>query len=446
MATAALPLAAVAYEPLTDPHLPPADELPGPSLWRNRPFQRVWSAATVSIFGSLITRVALPFVAIVTLNADAIGVAMVRSMDLIAGLAVGLVAGAWVDRLRRRPVLVGADLGRALLLGLIPLAAIGGWLSLPLLLIVALLTAVLTTFFDAADRAYLPTIVPRRDLVRANGALAASSSVSEFLAFGSAGFLVQILTAPIAIFVDALSFVISAVLLGSIRVKEPPPPGKSEREPVIREIAAGLRLVTGHPILRATTLASMATAATWGVFSATWYLFAISELGLDAAAIGIVAAFGGLSSLFAALITERTTKRFGVGPVVVGGILIGILGFLFVPLAPAGAPLIAMAFLIGQQLVTDPAMTVYDITDTSLRQAIVHDRSLGRVTATVTVAVLLAQLIMTLAGGFIAVELGLRTALVVGPLVGLLGVLAVYFSPVRRLRTIDEARGAAAQS
>jgi hypothetical protein len=132
--------------------------------------------------------------------------------------------------------------------------------------------------------------------------------------------------------------------------------------------------------------------------------------------------------------------------VVVGGILIGILGFLFVPLAPAGAPLIAMAFLIGQQLVTDPAMTVYDITDTSLRQAIVHDRSLGRVTATVTVAVLLAQLIMTLAGGFIAVELGLRTALVVGPLVGLLGVLAVYFSPVRRLRTIDEARGAAAQS
>src|SRR3954447_11008992 len=209
-------------EPLRDPEFPPRDELPTPTLWRNGAFQRVWSAATISIFGSLVTRVALPFVAIVTLNADAIGVALVRSMDLIAGLAVGLVAGAWVDRLRRRPVLVGADIGRAALLVVIPVAALGGWLSLPVLLIVALLTAVLTTFFDAADNAFLPTIVPRRDLVQANGAIAASSSVSEFLAFGSAGFLVQILTAPIAVFVDAISFVISAVLLGSIRVKEPP--------------------------------------------------------------------------------------------------------------------------------------------------------------------------------------------------------------------------------
>jgi MFS family permease len=430
-------LPAVAYDPLTDPHLPPPDELPTPTLWRNPAFQRVWAAATVSIFGSLITRVALPFVAIITLNTDSVGVAMVRSMDLIAGLAVGLVAGAWVDRLRRRPVLVGADLGRAALLALIPIAALGGWLSLPLLLIVALLTAVLTTFFDAADNAYLPTIVPRRDLVRANGAIAASSSVSEFLAFGLAGFLVQILTAPIAILIDAFSFVLSAGFLGSIRVKEAPPPGKAEREPVLREIAAGLRLVAGNPILRATTLASMATAATWGVFSAIWYLFAIDELGLDAAAIGIVAAVGGVSSLFAALLTERATKRFGVGAVVIGGVLIGILGFFFVPLAPAASPLVAMLFLIGQQLVTDPAMTAYDITDTSLRQAIVHDRQLGRVKATVTVAVLLAQLVATLGAGFIALEIGLRAVLVIGPAVGLLGVVALWFSPVRKLRTVE---------
>jgi MFS family permease len=425
-------------EPLRDPPFPPPNELPGPSLWRNGAFQRVWAAATISIFGSLVTRVALPFVAILALNADAIGVAMVRSMDLIAGLAVGLVAGAWVDRLRRRPVLVGADLGRAALLGLIPLAAIGGWLSLPLLLLVTLLTAVLTTFFDAADNAFLPTIVPKRDLMRANGALAASSSVSEFLAFGSAGFLVQILTAPIAILVDAVSFVISALLLGSIRVTEAPPPAKADREPVLREIAVGLRLVAGNRILRATTLASMATACTWGIFSAVWYLFAFQELGLDAAAIGIVAAVGGLSSLAAALVTARTTRRFGIGPVVVGSIFVGMLGFVFVPLAPAGAPLVAMAFLIGQQLVTDPAMTAYDITDTSLRQAIVHDRSLGRVKSTVTVAVLLAQLIATIAGGFIGVEVGLRSALVVGPVIGLLGVVALWFSPVRRIRTIEE--------
>ena len=425
-------------EPLRDPAFPSPEQLPGPSLWRNGAFQRVWSAATISIFGSLVTRVALPFVAIVTLNADSVGVALVRSMDLIAGLAVGLVAGAWVDRLRRRPVLVGADLGRAVLLGLIPLGAIGGWLSLPVLLFVALTTAVLTTFFDAADSAFLPTIVPRRDLVRANGALAASSSVSEFAAFGVAGFLVQILTAPIAILVDAISFVASAVLLGSIRVQEPPPPTRTEREPVLHEIVAGLRLVTGNPILRATTLASMALAATWGVFSALWYLFAINELGLDAAAIGIVAAVGGLSSLFAALVTARATRRFGVGRVVVASTLVGVLGFFFVPLAPVGAPLAAMALLIGQQLVTDPAMTAYDITDVSLRQSIIHDRALGRVNATVTVAVLLAQLIATLVAGFLALDIGLRELLILGPLVGLLGVVAVWFSPVRRIRTMEE--------
>jgi MFS family permease len=263
--------------------------------------------------------------------------------------------------------------------------------------------------------------------------------VSEFAAFGSAGFLVQILTAPIAIFVDALSFVVSAMLLFTIKGKEAAPPTKEDREPVLREIAVGLRLIIHQPILRATTLASMATAATWGVFSATWFLFAI-DLGLDAAAIGIIAAVGGISSLFAALVTARATKRFGVGAVVIGGILIGVLGFLFVPLAPMGMPFAAMLVLIGQQLVTDPALTAYDITDTSLRQAIVHDRQLGRANATITVAVLSAQLVATLVGGVIAVELGLRTALIIGPAIGLLGVLAVWFSPVRHIRTIEETR------
>lgn len=426
-----------AAEPLLDPKFPPHDELPTPSLWRNGAFQRLWAAATISIFGSLITRVALPFVAIVNLNADSVGVALVRSMELIAGIGVGLAAGAWVDRLRRRPVMIWADLGRAGILALIPLAWLGGWLSLPLLLLVTFLTAVLTTFFDAADNAFLPTIVPKSDLVRANGALAASGSVSEFAAFGSAGFLVQILTAPIAILVDAVSFVVSAVLLATIRVREAPPPTKSEREPVLREIRIGLSLVVRNPTLRAITLASMANHVMWGAFGALWYLFAIEELGLDAAAIGIVAAVGGISSLFGALLTPRLTRRLGVGRVLIGGVLFGMLGSYFIPLAPVGAPLIAMAFLIGQQLVTDPAMTAFDITDTSIRQVVVHDRQLGRVNATVRFAVLVAQLAAVLVAGVLALELGLRTMLFIGPTIGLLGVIAVWFSPVRRLRRIE---------
>ena len=200
----------------------------------------MWTAATISIFGSLITRMALPFVAIITLSANSFDVALVRSMDLLAGLIFGLVAGAWVDRLRRRPVMIWSDLGRAVLLISIPVAALAGWLSLAQLLVVAFLAAVLTTFFDVADRAYLPTIVARHDLMRANGAIAASASVSEFAAFGSAGFLVQILTGPITVAIDAVTFVVSAVLLGSIRTKEAPPPRKSEREPVIRLAATAI--------------------------------------------------------------------------------------------------------------------------------------------------------------------------------------------------------------
>jgi MFS family permease len=334
--------------------------------------------------------------------------------------------------------MIGADLGRAALLSLIPLSAFGGWLSLPLLLIVALLVAVLTSFFDAADNAYLPTVVPRRDLVRANGALAASSSVSEFAAFGLAGFLVQILTAPIALLIDALSFISSAGLLGSIRRHAPPPPPRTEREPVLREIALGLRLVAGHPILRATTLASMTMAATWGMYGALWFLFAIEELGLDAVAIGIVAAVGGLSSLGGALVTQRATHRWGVGRVVVGSSLIAALGMFFVPLAPVGAWLVTMAFLIGNQLVTDPALTADDITDTSIRQSVVPDRQLGRVNATVRVATLLLQLLATLAAGFVALQIGLRETLFIGSLIGLLAVLFVWFSPLRTIRTLDE--------
>ncbi len=408
------------------------------SLWRNGVFRRLWTAATISIFGSLITRLALPLVAILTLNADAFGVALVRSMDLIAGLAVGLVAGAWVDRLRRRPVMIWADLGRAALLATVPVAAVGGWLSLPQLLLVALLTAVLTTFFDTADRAFLPTIVPRRDLVRANGALAASGSVSEFAAFGSAGFLVQILTGPFAILIDAVSFLVSAVLIGSIRVKEPPPPLKVDREPVLREIAVGLRLVARHPILRATTLASMSLHSMWGIYGATLFLLALDELGLDAAAIGIVAAVGGVSSLFGAVLAGRLTRRLGIGPLLVLMSLVAGIGTIFIPLAPAGAPLIAMMFLIGQQLVTDPASTIYDITDTSIRQSLVDDRQLGRVNATVRVAVISAQLAATLGAGVLALVIGLRETAALGVLGGAVAALILWRSPVRRLRTLDD--------
>lgn len=407
------------------------------SLWRNGAFRRLWTASTISVFGSLVTRLAIPFLAILTLDANAFDIALLRSMDLIAGLAVGLVAGAWVDRLRRRPVMIWTDLGRAVLLTTIPIAAAGGWLSLAQLLVVALLTAALTTFFDVADNAYLPTIVPRRDLMRANGALTATGSVSEFAAFGSAGFLVQLLSGPLTIAIDAVSFIVSALFIRSIKAEEPPPPLKADREPVLSEIATGLRLVVAHPILRALTLASMAIAGLWGVFGATWYLFAFDVIGLDAATIGIIAAAGGASSLVGAVLASRLGRRVPVGKLLMGTMLMAALGHLFIPLAPAGAPLIAIAFFLGQQLIADSAATVYDVVEVSIRQSIVGDRQLGRVNATVHVATLLAQLVCTLGAGALALYIGLRETTFIAPLGGVLAAIFLWASPVRRMKSIE---------
>jgi MFS family permease len=402
-------------------------------LWQNGPFVRVWGAATISIFGSLVTRIALPLAAILVLGAGAFEVAVLRGLELGATLVVGLVAGAWVDRLRRRPVLIWADLGRAALLGSVPIAFAFGVLTFWQLLAVSFLAAILTTFFDSADNAYLPTIVERDQLVDANSALAASGSASEFMAFGISGFLVQLLTAPIAIAVDAVSFLGSALLLGTIRHEEAPPPPKADREPVLDEIREGLRLVIHDPVLRAFAGAQMALSALWGIFGATWFLFVLDELRLDPWVLGVVAGVGGGSSFIGAIVASRATRRWGIGPVAIVAMVLSAIGNAFIPLAPAGLPLVAIACLVMQQLVADSAVTVYDITEASVRQTMVRDRALGRVASTFNVAAMLAQLTATLGAGVLAEIIGLRATSWLAPIGGLLAALVLWASPVRSL-------------
>jgi len=405
-------------------------------LWRNHAFVRVWSAASISIFGSLITRIALPLVAILTLGAGPIEVAILRSIDLVAALIVGFVAGAWVDRLRRRPVLIWADLGRAVLLGSIPISFVLGTLALWQLIAVAGLAAVLTTFFDAADNAYLPTIVERERLLEANSALAASGSVAEFAGFGVAGALVQLLTGPITIVIDVVTYLISAVLLLTVRRPEPPPPPRADREPVLDEIRHGIRLVRKDPVLRAFVGSQMLMSMLWGIFGATWILFALEELDVTPTMVGVIAGVGGASSFIGAVVAARSTRRWGVGPVAIGAMLLAALGTLLVPLAPAGLPLIAIFFLLWQQLIADSAVTVYDVTETSVRQSRVSDRELGRVSSTFHVASAGAQLVATIGAGLLAEVIGLRLTSLLAPLGGLLAAAILYWSPVRTLRDL----------
>ena len=410
----------------------------GPSLWRDRNFLAVWSAATISIFGSLITRTALPFAAILVLDAGPLEISAIRSSEMIAGLVVGLFAGAWVDRLRRRPILIWADLGRAALLGSIPVAFIFFELTLAHLLFVAFAAAVLSTFFDVADRAYLPTLVSRRKLVAANSALTATGSVAEFSAFGIGGFLIELFKAPIAIAIDALSFVVSAILLATIRKEEPPPTPHEDREPVLQEIREGIRIVFHSPLLRALALSHGGTHILWGIFGTSYLLYALEDLSLGPAAVGVIAAIGGIGSLGGSALAPIMVRRFGVGWSIILGILGFTIGNALIPLAPAtgaviGIPLGAL-FLIGQQLIGDSLATVYEVTETSLVQASVTDRVLGRVNASIGTFTTLLTLAGAVAGGFIAEAWGLRTAFWVGLSGAALTLVVVWFSPVRRVR------------
>lgn len=404
------------------------------SLWRNRAFVAVWSASTISIFGSLITRTALPWTAILVLNAGALDISALRGVEQVASLIVGLFAGAWVDRLRRRPIMIVADLGRALLLFSIPIAFILNGLGMAQLIIVAFFAAVLSTIFDVADRSYLPTVVPRRHLVGANSALTASGSVAEFSSFGLSGFLINILTAPITIAVDAISFLVSAVLLATIRKGEPPPTPVEHREPVLHEIREGLRIVAHTPVLRALALSHGGTHLLWGIFGTGYLLYAKNELGLDPAATGVIAALGGVGSLAGSIAVPRLLRRYGVGRTILGGITLFAIGNALIPLAPSHAALLAATFLITQQLIGDSGGTVYEIVETSLVQSSVENRVLGRVNASIFVFTTLATLLGVILGGVMGEVLGLRSAFFVGLVGAVLAIAAIWFSPVRRIR------------
>jgi MFS family permease len=413
------------------------------SLWRNRTFVTVWSASTISIFGSLITRTALPWAAILVLDAGALDISALRGVEQVAALIFGLFAGAWVDRLRRRPIMIAADIGRAILLVSIPIAFVAHSLGMTQLVIVAFFAAMLSTIFDVADRSYLPTVVPRQQLVGANSALTASGSVAEFSSFGIGGFLINLFTAPIAIAIDAVSFVVSAVLLATIRRPEPAPKPIEHREPVLQEIREGIRIVFQSPLLRALALSHGGTHILWGVFGTAYLLFARDELGLDPAATGVIAAIGGIGSLAGSFAAPALVRRIGVGNTILAGMVLFAIGNALIPLAPAHAGLVGASFLIAQQLVGDSGGTVYEIVETSLVQSSVDNRVIGRVNASFFAFTTFMTLVGVILGGIVGELIGLRTAFTIGLVGAVVAIAAVWFSPVRHMRETVIADGPA---
>ena len=374
---------------------------------------------------------ALSFTAILFLKATPFQLGVLTSMQIVPALLAGLFAGAWVDRLQRRPLLIGADIGRTLMLAILPLSALLGMLHIGQVYVVALLVSILTIIFDVAYQAYLPGLVGKDELVEGNSKLSASAAVAEFGGFSIAGWLVQALTAPFAFLIDAASFAVSAITLGLIRSRETALITE-EHPDMYREIGDGLQAVWRHALLRAIAAAVFVENLAGGMFGALVVLYMSRGLGFNPGILGMIWAVGGISSFAGAALVPRLTHRIGPGRLMIAGLAIFGVSQVFTPLA-SGASLLSIAFLIIQQT-GDGFFTVYEINRVSLVQDLVAERLLGRVNATIRFLGLGAALLGSLLGGLLGETLGVRATLVVGVCGTLLAALALAASPLRSLK------------
>jgi len=396
---------------------------------------RLWSGQTISVFGSMIGGTAMSFTAILALNASPFQMGVLHAMELLPAFLIGLLAGAWVDRVHRRPLLIAADLGRALVLASVPLAALLGVLRIQQLYLVTLAVSVLGILFNIAYRSYLPALVGKADLLEGNSKLSASASVSEFAGFSLGGWLVQAFTAPIAVLVDAVSFVISAFSITLIRAPEPPIQ-PAEQPNLRQEILEGLRAVWRQPLLRASAAVVLVQGLSNGIYGSLVVLFMSRGLGFSPGILSMFWAVGGVSSFIGASLAARFTRRLGVGRAMVAGLFLSGLSSLLIPLA-SGATFLSGVLLVAAQL-GDGFFLIYEINLVSLRQTVADERLIGRVNATFEFAGLGATLAGALLGGLLGESLGVQPILLAAACGTLAAALLIAVSPLRGLHTAVE--------
>ena len=408
------------------------------SLWRHPDFLKLWTAETVSQVGTQVTQLALPLAAIVLLDATPFEVALLGTFEFLPFILLGLPAGVWVDRLRRRPILIAGDLGRAAALGSVPVAYVLGALTIWQLYIVGFVAGCLTVFFDIAYQSYLPSLVGREDLVEGNAKLEISRSGAGLVGPSIAGLLIEWLSAPIAILVDSLSYLGSALFVFLIRRPEPRPvhpdvAAGGERPGMRQDVAEGIRYVVGHRYLRWIALST----ATSNLFStmvfAILLVYLVRQLGMSAGVIGVIFAIGNLGFLLGALVTTRLAQRIGLGAAIVLGATVSSFGLLFIPLATAET---AFALLVAEGLLFGFGSVVYNINQVSFRQAITPERMQGRMNASMRFIVWGTIPVGSLVGGALGTAIGLLPTIWIGAVGGLLSILPLVLTPVRTLRAV----------
>jgi predicted MFS family arabinose efflux permease len=403
------------------------------SLWRHSGFVKLWIGQTISELGSRITREGLPLTAVLVLNAQPFQMGLMTAVGAASALLFGLVAGVFVDRMRRRPIMIVADLARAAILFSIPIAAYFHRLAMTQLYVVIALAGFFTVFFDVAYQSYLPSLVERENLLEGNSKLAMSTATAEIAGPSLTGLLVQLLTAPIAILFDAVSFLFSALCVSLIRKPEPRYQAPAIVSDPKQEAMAGLRFVMKHPILR--PLAGFfATAFLFFGFAGPLYvLYAIRELHLGPAALGFAIAVGGVGNMIGSSLAPRIGRWLGLGRAFIVAVFVLICAFALIPLARGPAPW-PLAFLTLSQLLGDIAFASYLVNELTLRQTVAPDNMLGRVNAAMQLMGRGVYPIGAMLGGFLAGHFGVRATLYIAVCGLLCSSMWLITSPLRHLR------------
>ena len=401
-------------------------------LLENRDFRRLWAGETVSDFGSQVTLLALPLAAVLTIHAGSFQMGVLSAAGMLPFLFFALAAGVWTDRrTRRRRIMIAADFGRAAILLTVPAAAAFGVLSFAQLAIVAFAAGTLTLFFRLAWTSYLPTIVPREQLVDANSRLMTSTSAAAIGGPSLAGALVGLVTAPFAILVDAVSFLVSALYLSRIQAPEPEREAHAPR-PWRHDLAVGLRFVSGDRLQRAIA-GSAATLNFFGsVQLAIVVLYASTELGMTPGLIGLAFAAGAVGALIGAVLAPRVTARIGAGPAILWATVLFPIALAILPLAAPGQPrLVAASIVAASEFVGGIGVMVFDVNSNGLRQAVTPHELMGRTAGAMSFLTQSAKPLGSLAGGALGAAVGLHTTLWLAAAGGLLVIPWTVFSPLR---------------
>jgi MFS family permease len=406
-------------------------------LRRDRDFARLWIGESVSAVGTQISLLAIPLVAVQLLHATPGQMGVLGALGTIPYLLFAVVAGVWADRSRKRPLLIGAQIAEALLLLLIPVLALLGVFRLSHLFAIAFALGVAKVLFEVAYQSYLPQLVPRDDLVQANSRLSASASVAEIGGPGLGGLLVSVLTAPFAIVVDAVSFLVSAVAVGRIQRREPAPVVDRHRR-IRTEVAEGFRETVRNRYLLAFAGEAATYNVAWSAINALLVLWAVRELGLSAATLGLLLSVGSVGALLGALLTDRLARRIGVGRAMWTSAVVSNIGVLLIP-AAAGHPALVLAVLGIAFFLRGLGMTGTNVHTYAIRQAVTPVAMLGRSSAAYRVLTDGFVPLGALLGGLLGEAIGLRPALLVGALLLFPSWCWLYFSPARSLRTLPAA-------